>query len=135
MCTWPPIRPLFWSSCATAAAGHCDILQKIKETGSPIWLATSGYLATVDEDACTGCGTCEENCQLDAIALNDEDKAAVDKSRCVGCGVCANLCPVEAIFMEAQEDAAEPPQNSPGPAQSRAGKHDPARLSSAFGSV
>lgn len=91
---------------------HCDILKKLKETGSPIWVATSGYQAVVDEDACIGCGTCEEKCQLQAIALDEDEKARVDAARCIGCGVCANLCPVDAVFMDPLEGIAEPPQTA-----------------------
>jgi hypothetical protein len=31
---------------------HCDLLHKLKETDKPIWIASSGYVATVDEELC-----------------------------------------------------------------------------------
>ena len=88
---------------------HCDLLKKIRDTGSPVWAATSGYIASVDEDLCEGCETCGDICQLDAVSLNDAEKAVVDETRCIGCGACAHLCPVEAISMTPQEYVLTPP--------------------------
>jgi len=91
---------------------HCDILKKIKDTGSPVWAATSGYLAVVDEDTCEGCGICEEKCQMQAVELNPEQKAVVRKERCIGCGACAYLCPAEAISMQPLERVPAPPKTA-----------------------
>jgi len=54
----------------------------------------------VDEDACTGCGTCTENCHSDAVALNGANVSFVDEERCIGCGVCARFCPEDAIRLK-----------------------------------
>ncbi|UCF93031.1 MAG: 4Fe-4S binding protein [Desulfobacterales bacterium] len=88
---------------------HCDILQKAKQTAKPIWIATSGYLAKVDEELCESCGTCVELCQMEAVALNADEKATVDENRCIGCGACANGCPTEAISMLRHPDVPTPP--------------------------
>ncbi|MFC1859185.1 ATP-binding protein [Thermodesulfobacteriota bacterium] len=88
---------------------HCGSLKLIKETGAPIWAATSGYIARIDAALCEGCGTCMENCQLEAITLGNEETAVIEDGRCVGCGVCAGLCPVEAIAMVSLEDFPTPP--------------------------
>jgi len=60
--------------------------KKVKETDRPVWVATSGYLAAVDEALCEGCEICVEHCQLSAISMNDEAIAVVDENRCIGCG-------------------------------------------------
>ena len=60
----------------------------------------SRFRPLVDADACTGCGTCEERCWFDAIAV-DGDVADVNAERCLGCGQCALGCPDSAIAMEA----------------------------------
>jgi ferredoxin len=50
----------------------------------------------VDLEKCTGCGTCEEGCPVEAIKV-ENDKAVVDKEACVDCGTCIEECPEKAI--------------------------------------
>ena len=88
---------------------HCDLLHKLKETDKPIWIASSGYLAKVDADLCESCETCVENCQVEAVSMNDEEIAVVDENRCIGCGACAHLCPTEAIAMTLHPQVPSPP--------------------------
>ncbi len=54
--------------------------------------------AKVDEEKCTGCESCIEECPSEAIKM-DDDKARINDD-CVDCGVCVDACPVEAISME-----------------------------------
>ena len=54
--------------------------------------------ATVDKDACVGCGACAGACPCDAITV--DDVAVVDAEKCVGCGACADACPAGAITVE-----------------------------------
>ncbi len=60
---------------------------------------STNYLASVNGDACVGCGTCTEKCMVDAINLNDNDIAEVNKDICLGCGICAHFCPEGAISL------------------------------------
>jgi len=60
---------------------------------------SSNFLAEINQDACTSCGTCVEKCHMDAIELNDNDKAERNEDYCIGCGVCASFCPEDAISM------------------------------------
>ncbi|MHC4657946.1 MAG: indolepyruvate ferredoxin oxidoreductase subunit alpha [Planctomycetota bacterium] len=53
----------------------------------------------VDEEKCTGCESCVEECPSEAISMAD-DKAKIDLDTCVDCGVCVDTCPAEAISME-----------------------------------
>ncbi|MFB0552226.1 MAG: 4Fe-4S binding protein [Phycisphaerae bacterium] len=55
--------------------------------------------AKVDEEKCTGCETCVEECPSEAISMA-ADKASVDIEECVDCGVCVDACPEEAITMD-----------------------------------
>ena len=50
----------------------------------------------VDLEKCTGCGTCEEECPVEAIKVGSE-KAVVDSETCVDCGTCIEECPEKAI--------------------------------------
>ncbi|MHA2269881.1 MAG: 4Fe-4S binding protein [Promethearchaeota archaeon] len=59
----------------------------------------SGFIAQVDHEICTGCGTCVEKCYSGAKELNDEGKAETLEERCIGCGICAAFCPEGAISL------------------------------------
>jgi len=69
--------------------------------GIPLMDLTS-HLAKVEEDLCTGCGTCVQHCAAEAVELIDTI-ATVNDERCIGCGVCAHLCPENAIKLERTE--------------------------------
>ncbi|MFO7963801.1 MAG: 4Fe-4S binding protein [Desulfobacterales bacterium] len=60
-------------------------------------LGPSRYLAVVDADVCTACGTCEEICPFEAVVV--EDTAVIKTEKCFGCGVCAGACPSGAITL------------------------------------
>lgn len=82
--------------------------------------AKSRYEAEVDEEACTGCETCVERCQFEAITMQesedaDEPVALVDPEKCFGCGVCVLTCPTDALSMK----VVRPPEHIPA-AQPRA---------------
>ncbi len=58
--------------------------------------------ARVDEEQCTGCGSCEEACHFEAISsvsVSGKYKARIDTSACFGCGLCRTACPAEALSM------------------------------------
>jgi len=61
-------------------------------------LASSGFVASVDRDACIGCGTCVDYCQFDALS-NQDGYAQVDSALCMGCGVCVSKCPSGALSL------------------------------------
>ncbi|NVO09408.1 MAG: 4Fe-4S binding protein [Bacteroidales bacterium] len=44
---------------------------------------------------CTACGTCIDECPVEAISEGDIYK--IDPEVCTDCGSCADVCPVEAI--------------------------------------
>jgi heterodisulfide reductase subunit A-like polyferredoxin len=53
----------------------------------------------VDEEKCTGCGTCEILCPFGAITKRDDGKAQVTSALCKGCGVCRASCPEVAVMV------------------------------------
>lgn len=55
--------------------------------------------AKVNEEKCTGCETCVDECPAAAITIENE-KAKIDKDLCVDCGNCVDVCPSEAITLE-----------------------------------
>ena len=59
----------------------------------------------IDEDACTGCEACVEECPYGALEMKD-DVATVNE-KCTFCGACIDVCPVEAIVLEKEEKGVE----------------------------
>ena len=50
-------------------------------------------------DACVSCGTCAENCPVEAITPGATQYEIIPDT-CVDCGACAANCPVDAIVAE-----------------------------------
>ncbi len=63
-------------------------------------LFTEGVAAVVDEQRCSGCGLCENNCSYDAIKVNNESGIAeVNEVLCMGCGACSCICPSNVPYL------------------------------------
>ncbi len=88
-------------SCCTCS---CGLLRGIAEAGIANVVARSSYAAEVIQEACIGCGVCEDQCQFTAITV--ENTAGINTIKCVGCGICVRSCPEEAISLlrRPQED-------------------------------
>jgi Na+-translocating ferredoxin:NAD+ oxidoreductase subunit B len=91
----------------------CGMLRSLKMQPRPAEAVRSNYFARVDDGLCTGCETCIERCQMDAIALTD-GIAAVDLGRCIGCGLCVTTCPTEALALvrKPEDQIYEPPKSA-----------------------
>ena len=55
-------------------------------------------MAYVISDECTACGTCIDECPVEAIS--EGDIYVIDPELCTDCVACADVCPVEAISPE-----------------------------------
>ena len=55
-------------------------------------------MAYTISDDCTACGTCIDECPVEAIS--EGDIYVIDADACTDCGACADVCPVEAISPE-----------------------------------
>jgi len=55
-----------------------------------------GRKATINPEACGGCGRCREVCRFGAIS----DDYVVDPLSCEGCGACFFLCPASAVTFD-----------------------------------
>ena len=89
----------------------CGVLRSLKMHPSPAEMVQSNYFAQVDEAECTGCETCLERCQMDAITETD-GIAAIKLDRCIGCGLCVTTCPTDAIqlIQKPEDQMYEPPK-------------------------
>ena len=79
----------------------------------PNAIAPSNYVASSNWEQCAGCGTCVEGCQINAIAIGENDSkevAIVDQERCFGCGICAHVCPEDAMDMRERKHIIKPPK-------------------------
>lgn len=72
----------------------CGAIQAHKH-GTPM-LASSGYVAHVNEEACIGCAECNSFCSFGALSIVD-GLNRVDFEKCMGCGVCLSHCEQQAI--------------------------------------
>lgn len=54
-------------------------------------------MAHVITDECSSCGTCIDECPVEAIS-EGADKYVIDADACTDCGACAGACPSEAII-------------------------------------
>ena len=50
-------------------------------------------------DRCVACGSCAEQCPVEAISEGD-GKYQIDAGACLDCGSCAGACPMGAISQE-----------------------------------
>ncbi len=84
----------------------CGGIEAMMKYGSPM-MASSGYVAMVDDTVCTGCAICEDACPFNAIGVVD-DKAVVGWDACMGCGVCVGQCPTGAVSLVRDEKKGMP---------------------------
>jgi len=88
----------------------CGFLDGITHHHVKHAVATTNYLARLDQEQCNGCEICMDHCQIKAIKM-EGDYPVVDEAFCLGCGVCAHFCPSSAIKMEEREKKIIPPKN------------------------
>ena len=90
----------------------CGILRSLKKQPRPAEAVRSNYFVAVDQEACIGCQTCLERCQMEALEVV-EDKSTVDLNRCIGCGLCVTTCPQEALKLvrKPEEQLYQPPES------------------------
>ena len=86
-------------NCCTCCCGVIGALTKYDQ---PNAFVKSDFRLQIDEEFCTGCGTCLERCQFEALEI--VDGICTVNQRCVGCGVCAMVCPEDAMHLVPRED-------------------------------
>ncbi len=51
----------------------------------------------VDNEKCTGCGSCVETCPVEVFEIKDEKSVPVKVEECLVCRACEAQCPESAI--------------------------------------
>ncbi len=83
----------------------CGGLRAMNEHEVPM-IASSGYVAQIDEEVCIACGECEDACPFGAITTNGTSEISWEK--CMGCGVCEGQCEIDAVTLVADEKKGVP---------------------------
>ena len=85
----------------------CQIFINLKRHPFLAAMASATFVANVDPETCSGCETCLERCQMEALSMEDE-LAVVDGDRCIGCGLCVSTCPSGALTLQRKPRRAQP---------------------------
>jgi heterodisulfide reductase subunit A len=85
--------PKFFEECVAQAKAAVSRASTIL---SKSVLEAEGMVSTINEEECTGCGTCVVLCPFNAIEKDENEKAKVTAVLCKGCGTCAASCPEKA---------------------------------------
>lgn len=76
----------------------CGVLRGLQNQPKPAEAVASAFIAQLEPEACQGCWTCLDRCQMGALA-EDGDRVALNVERCIGCGLCVTTCPGEALTL------------------------------------
>jgi electron transport complex protein RnfB len=77
----------------------CGVLRSLKLDSRPASRVSSPFRVKLDSYKCSGCGTCIDRCQMDALSLND-GKALLNPDRCIGCGLCVSTCSTGSLTLQ-----------------------------------
>jgi electron transport complex protein RnfB len=90
----------------------CGVLRNIKRHPKPASIVSTPFIASLNPDTCTGCGTCIDRCQTQALRLEAE-KAVLNADRCIGCGLCVSTCPTGSLTLtrKPESEQAEVPKD------------------------
>ncbi len=80
--------------CATFKLIKASNLRDVKDRFQSI-----GWKASANDDSCTECLQCIEQCPVEAISFQ-ENHIVINQQKCLGCGFCAARCPQEAIKLK-----------------------------------
>ena len=76
---------------------QCFYLKKYTFAPEQTFIKLINFIAMAYKitDDCTACGTCIDECPVEAIS--EGDIYVIDPDICTDCGSCADVCPVDAI--------------------------------------
>jgi Pyruvate/2-oxoacid:ferredoxin oxidoreductase delta subunit len=83
----------------------CGGLLGLKNHPRPADVVASAFIAILVPDACQGCFTCLQRCQMQAL-VEDGNRVALKQERCIGCGLCVSTCPSGALSLVRKPESA-----------------------------
>ncbi len=81
----------------------CEALVAARKFGNLHPVEATGFLPSLDQASCIGCGKCEKVCQVDVITMaenNGKKIPVIDESICLGCGLCVRACPNKSLILK-----------------------------------
>lgn len=81
----------------------CGVLGGLKRHPRPADRVASAFIARLDVEACQGCWTCLERCQMNALKAGN-NVVILSEERCIGCGLCVTTCPNSALTLERKSE-------------------------------
>jgi heterodisulfide reductase subunit A len=94
--------PKFFEECVSQASAAVSRASTILSKKT---LEAEGMVSSVDEEICSGCGTCVTICPFNALSKDEGGIARVTEVLCKGCGTCSASCPEKAITIKQFTDA------------------------------
>jgi len=82
-------------NCCSCCCSSLFLLQQMNYQKS---MAPSRFKVKAYSENCSGCGTCVDRCQFNAITVGDV--ASIDTDKCFGCGNCVITCEDDALKLE-----------------------------------
>lgn len=58
------------------------------------------FIPHVDEEKCSGCESCVDNCPVEVFEMQDGKSVPVNAEECLGCETCVEVCEEDAITIE-----------------------------------
>jgi heterodisulfide reductase subunit A len=89
--------PKFFEECVSQASAAVSRASTILSKKT---LEAEGMVSSIDEDICSGCGTCVVICPFNAISKDEGGIARVTEVLCKGCGTCSASCPEKAVSIK-----------------------------------
>ncbi len=101
-----PTNSRFVAAICCCCGCCCGILKGLQYHPKPSEVCVSSFIAELEPEACQGCWTCLERCQMQAITA-EGDRVALNTDRCIGCGLCVSTCPSGALTLVRKPERAE----------------------------
>jgi len=83
----------------------CGVLRGLKQHPRPAEVVASAFVVRLDPEACQGCWTCLDRCQMGALVAGD-GHVILKSERCIGCGLCVTTCANKALALERKSETA-----------------------------